>query len=362
MARVFKNDVRALLGVTGQSPKLLRHQRSRVFLGKSCLPVCASTTSARHVRLSTVRPASDEACRRRYNQLATNHVSSQSASEDVLEANADGAPVSPLVIVFTDIVKSTVLWEKDTASMDEAMTIHDNLVRDLAAKYNGYEVKQNGDGFMYAFQSPTSALGFCLDMQMQLQEQEWPQELLELGPAKPVVGDIVKHESEQPQQEEKIVLWKGLRLRISAHYGEAVCRWNEVIGRMDYLGPTVNRAARYISMCEAGQIVISREFLEELKQARKDPADGAGPLFDGVQTKDAIQQELDLQELKSDDEITDIGDTRFEVRFLGERHFKGITEDQQLFFILPKSLHGRLDFLPKNKYVQGSKGNLIENG
>lgn len=240
--------------------------------------------------------------------------------------------------------------------MNEAMAIHDDLIRGLSDKYAGYEVKQNGDGFMFAFQSAPSALNFCLDIQVQLQTQKWPQALLKLGPAEPVVTES----DEAPSGE--VVLWKGLRLRMSAHYGEPVCKWNDVIGRMDYLGPAVNRAARFVGVCEGGQIVVSQEFLQELKRARREVVGGGGPLFDHVETSAPSDEDLDVKDLQGEELPEDMGDTRFELRVLGERHFKGVPGNQKLYFIIPKSLRGRIDFLPKHEYVQPSKGNLMEGG
>ena len=263
-------------------------------------------------------------------------------------------PVSPLAIVFTDIVKSTAIWENDSAAMSEAMLIHDNLIRRLVTARDGYEVKQNGDGFMIAFQSAMSALDFCLDVQVQLQEQDWPAELLEIGSAKPVIkadADTNSH-----GQDKEVLLWKGLRLRMSAHFGEPVCQWNDVIKRMDYLGPAVNRAARFISACEGGQIVVSEDFLKELIRARRSTAGGDGPLFNDAQAQVTGNDELDLKEFRSGDAVAT---TKFVVQLLGERHFKGVPEDQRLYFIIPESLLGRLEYFPQHKYVQASKGNLI---
>ena len=262
----------------------------------------------------------------------------------------DDAPKSPLAIVFTDIVKSTTIWENDTSAMTKAMTIHDDLIRKLTDTYTGYEVKQNGDGFMIAFQSAVSALNFCLDVQMQLQEQKWPQELLEMGPGMPVV--------ENGSAEDKTVLWKGLRLRMSAHFGEPVCKWNGVIQRMDYLGPAVNRAARFVGVCEGGQIVVSQEFLDELKLARREIVGENGPLFTDGQAENSKGLELDLAELQTDEISEHVADSRFQVRLLGDRHFKGVSGDQRLFFIVPKSLNGRLEYFPRHKYLEPSKGNL----
>jgi len=313
-------------------------------------------SAALHKRRNTPRlaPAASGGIRARQHRAIA--VSSSAFGDRQDAAEGSDAPKPPLAIVFTDIVKSTAIWEKDSSTMSKAMTIHDNLIRDLSDTYAGYEVKQNGDGFMIAFQSAVSALNFCLDVQMQLQEQDWPQALLEMGQGEPVLEAGTKRDAKE--QQEGTVLWKGLRLRMSAHYGKPVCKWNGVIHRMDYLGPAVNRAARFISVCEGGQIVVSQDFLDELKIARRYIAGEDGPLFGDDQKENGNGLELDLEELQIEEISEIVADTKFEVRLLGERHFKGVSGHQRLFFIVPKSLNGRLGYFPGHKYQEPSKGNL----
>ena len=56
---------------------------------------------------------------------------SRTASSRPEDAKDVSVPKPPLSIVFTDIVKSTTIWEKDADTMAQAMTIHDDLVREL---------------------------------------------------------------------------------------------------------------------------------------------------------------------------------------------------------------------------------------
>lgn len=356
MSRVLRDDVKPVLCVL-TAP--LKRERLQICHRQKSVPSHVSTLHARPQVFRSFTTFRAKTIARLYGSTAIGYKSPGNGSDDAQKAAE--APTPPLAIVFTDIVKSTAMWEKDCASMSEAMDIHDRLARDLALKYAGYEVKQNGDGFMFVFQSAISALDFCLDMQLQLQTQEWPQDLLGLGPAEPIIDTQSRHHAEQAKDGE-VVLWKGLRLRMSAHYGEPVCKWNEVIGRMDYLGPAVNRAARSIGVCEGGQIVVSEEFLDKLWSARHDMVGSGGPLFDETKKTTAIGRDLDLKEMRYGEVLEEIEDTKFEVRALGKRHFKGVSEKQRLFFILPKSLRGRLRFLSWHKYVQASKGNLIEDG
>ena len=274
------------------------------------------------------------------------------------------------------------------------MATHDAIIRHATTACQGYEVKQNGDGFMIAFPAALAALTFCLRVQQALLDATWPAELLKLGPGRETAdGDGT-------------TLFRGLRLRMSAHWGggeDVVCVRNEVIGRMDYLGPMVNRAARFIQASEGGQIVVSEEFLDELGRQQTPPdgpggRSGLGPgrekstgsaLVAEAGDHNPLQPEgragavvADLEDLRlssqsqplanAETDATDGAegenadgvaalpiDREFEVRLLGKHRFKGIEEPQKLYFIIPRSLRGRLDHWPKHTHVAGSKGNLV---
>ena len=274
------------------------------------------------------------------------------------------APEGELAIVFTDIVKSTYIWENEPLAMKTAMVKHDEMVRAVTVRHQGYEVKQNGDGFMLAFQTAISALEFCLEVQEQLLDIEWPEDLLKIG-----AGSEVKDKDDDDGDG---LLFKGLRLRMSCHWGSPVVVPNEVIGRMDYMGPMVNRAARFIQATEGGQIVVSEPFLHALAKTKNgessDRDTSEGPLFaakveeGGENEDDELGQKIDLSDLRAEHTESILRDKHFEVRSLGKRHFKGVSDLQTLYFIIPESLQGRLHFWPKHMQVEGSKGNLAESG
>lgn len=50
----------------------------------------------------------------------------------------------------------------------KAMKIHNAIMRKIAAKYLGYEVKVEGDAFMIAFGVAMDALRFCVEVQISL--------------------------------------------------------------------------------------------------------------------------------------------------------------------------------------------------
>eukprot|EP00475_Leptophrys_vorax_P022761 TRINITY_DN30983_c0_g1_i1.p1 TRINITY_DN30983_c0_g1~~TRINITY_DN30983_c0_g1_i1.p1 ORF type:complete len:348 (-),score=78.40 TRINITY_DN30983_c0_g1_i1:893-1936(-) len=88
-------------------------------------------------------------------------------------------PEGFVTCVFTDIQSSTKLWESVSDAMNEALELHDNILRDLLKLFRGYEVKTEGDAFMVAFFDPVDAIMWCLQVQLSLLQSSWPQEILD---------------------------------------------------------------------------------------------------------------------------------------------------------------------------------------
>ncbi len=136
-------------------------------------------------------------------------------------------PAGPEVtLMFTDIQGSTAAWESFGERFGGALARHDEIVRAAVVAHRGYEVKHVGDGFILAFAEPTAAVNAALAIQEALADQDF-------GALGPVL------------------------VRIGAHVGEAVARLDPVTGRVDWFGPTVNRAARVAAAAHGGQIVVT---------------------------------------------------------------------------------------------------------
>ena len=354
MPRLIRVDLHISLLLNGS---LLRSRASRLRL-RASKP--NSSTYRSNSVLWTKRHISSTASPRQSQSMAEASLPTKTGALQVeTPVRHIAAPEGAMAIVFTDVVKSTDLWETNVEAMKAAMVQHDEELRNLIVRHNGYEVKQNGDGFMIAFQTAIRALEFCLEVQQHLLEVEWPEELLEMKAGSEVTAQEGDHEE---------VLFKGLRLRMSCHWGEPVAEPNRVTDRMDYFGPMVNRAARFIQATEGGQIVVSEPFLAALGRAKNgvksDESSNLGPLFGDKYrgNDDVLGQALDLRDLQAENAETLLRDKHFEVRLLGKRHFKGVSDLQKLYFITSESLNGRIQFWPKHAQVEGSKGNLIEPG
>eukprot|EP00755_Sulcionema_specki_P010890 Sspe_Gene.7199::Locus_2439_Transcript_1_1_Confidence_1.000_Length_3663::g.7199::m.7199 len=164
------------------------------------------------------------------------------ASVEVLEP-----PLGEISLVFTDIESSTRLWERAPGGMNTALEIHNDVIRHCLSQHKGYEVKTIGDAFMVAFSSHVDAAKFCLDVQSDLVEQVWPEEL-ELPPVP---------DSKRP-------VWSGLKVRMGLHYGEAILEENPLTGRGDYRGSNVNKAARVEGKALGGTVCVTNEMLSKI--------------------------------------------------------------------------------------------------
>ncbi|KAF7593932.1 cysteinyl-tRNA synthetase [Aspergillus hancockii] len=242
------------------------------------------------------------------------------------------APVGELAIIFTDIKKSTSLWETCPDAMRSAIQIHNDILRRQLGIIGGYEVKTEGDAFMVAFSTTTAALLWCFNCQMQLLEAEWPTEILE-----------------QPQCEvqydmDNNVIFRGLSVRMGIHWGEPVCEKDPVTNRMDYFGPMVNRASRISAVADGGQIFVSSDFMSDIQRNLEVFADSERAASTGSEEGYPVENlgyniRRELQQLNS------LG---FVIKDQGERKLKGLENPEPLYLIYPHTLSGRLSIMEKD--------------
>lgn len=128
-------------------------------------------------------------------------------------------PSGVVTLMFTDIEGSTQLWE-DPERMQTALDRHDGIVRQEVTKAGGVVVKSEGDSFFVAFSSSVRAVTCAIAIERRLRLEEW--------------------ETASP-----------IAVRIGIHSGDLEPRHG------DYLGPTVNLAARVMQAAHGGQILVS---------------------------------------------------------------------------------------------------------
>ena len=236
------------------------------------------------------------------------------------------APTGDLSLVFTDIKSSTALWESFPVAMRSGIKIHNDLLRRHLRIIGGYEVKTEGDAFMVAFPTATSALCWAFAVQQALLKATWPTEIL---------NSIHGQEFLDPDGN---CIYRGLSVRMGIHWGSPVCEPDPITRRMDYFGPMVNRASRISSVADGGQITVSHDFISEIQRilelhAESDRSGSVGS--DDTMLEDPVAQRIraDLRALTTQG---------FEVKDLGERKLKGLENPENIYLMYPYILSARL--------------------
>ena len=137
-----------------------------------------------------------------------------------------------LAIVLIDIIGSTAFVQRHGAVKSARhFQYHDRLTRNLCYKFNGREIDRS-DGFLMSFEGVVDAVNFALHYQRSV-------------PSK-----------------------TGLKARVGIHWGEVVeVQQSEVyIGvgakKVELEGLAKNIAARTMSLCEEGQVLLTSEAMD----------------------------------------------------------------------------------------------------
>lgn len=125
-------------------------------------------------------------------------------------------PTGTVTLLLADVEGSTRLWESQADAMTAAVARLDRTLTDLLAAHNGVRPVEQGEGdsFVVAFARASDAVRCALNLQR--------------APLAPI------------------------RLRIGLHTGEVQLR-----DEGNYVGPTINRAARLRDLAHGGQTVLS---------------------------------------------------------------------------------------------------------
>ncbi|KAL0489977.1 adenylate cyclase [Acrasis kona] len=263
------------------------------------------------------------------------------------------APKSGLMaIAFTDVQSSTMLWQQFPSEMRKALKIHNSILRSLIHQYHGYEVKTQGDSFMVCFSNPYHAIGWAIRVQNDLLDcGTWPSELI-LG----------SYDCRMEWDKFKNVVFRGLRVRIGIHVGDAEKVVDPTTRRPDYFGTSVNKAARVESIAKGGQVLVSTRTLTYVSDC----------LYN-IETGEKASEEQWLKEYKEslDDSSNDNSSSRAEstksssihhlksnrsnfqrpvmkddiilyYRAAGEHSLKGLSGKELLFEITSERLSGRV--------------------
>ncbi len=164
----------------------------------------------------------------------------EAVSSERPDIAALAAPDGQMTILFSDIEDSTLITERlGDERWLRVLRAHNALFRRLVRAHGGYEVKNQGDGFMLVFPDPRRAVECAAAIQRELAETE------------AVEGERV-------------------RVRMGMHAGEAIREDG------DFFGRSVILAARIAAAARGGEILVSEELKRRAEQASGDDAGGCG--------------------------------------------------------------------------------------
>lgn len=143
-------------------------------------------------------------------------------------------PSGTVTFLFTDIERSTHLWEQHPEEMHAVLARHDSILRDAIESNNGHIIKTTGDGTHAVFERAVDAMLATLTAQRTLQASS---SALQFTDSK-----------------------LEIKVRMGLHTGEAELRAG------DYYGQVLNRAARLMSVANGGQILISQITAEVIRE------------------------------------------------------------------------------------------------
>jgi class 3 adenylate cyclase len=138
-------------------------------------------------------------------------------------------PTGVVTLLLADIEGSTRLWDTQPDEMSAAVARLDRTLSEVIAAHDGVRPVEQGEGdsFVIAFAHASDAVACALDLQR--------------APLAPI------------------------RMRIGVHTGEVRLR-----GESNYIGPTINEAARLRDLAHGGQTVLSAA-TEEMVVGRLPP-------------------------------------------------------------------------------------------
>jgi eukaryotic-like serine/threonine-protein kinase len=155
----------------------------------------------------------------------------EAVSSERPDIASHAAPDGTVTILFSDIEDSTRITERlGDERWLQVLRAHNSVFRRIVRGYDGFEVKNQGDGFMLVFADPRRALECAVAVQRELSESELPE------------GERV-------------------RVRMGMHTGEAIREEG------DFFGRSVILAARIAAQARGGEVLVSEALREQAESS-----------------------------------------------------------------------------------------------
>jgi len=223
-------------------------------------------------------------------------------------------PSGLLTLVFVDVSGSTVLWEKCSDAMCIAINTYYDILHKYSEMYDGYEVNTEGDSMFVVFNNIINALVWCIEIDMELLKTKWPDELLN------------HQEAAMIKDENGNIVFNGLTIHIGLHVGEPICQYNKTKNHFDYLGPSVNKAARIQTLACRGQILSSSLYVFTLIDT-----------LHRFSSNDIISNDVNNYEIN-------IGKHKITIKYIGIYSLKNISIPERIYQIIHEDMQPRYSY------------------
>lgn len=154
-------------------------------------------------------------------------------------------------MLFVRIEDLDALWQSLGDTLTQALTSYEENVRTVLSRFGGYEIKREDTTYVYAFQDPAAALRASLTLRAAIQRP--------------------RSSRQRAETEDRGPFHVGMGL----HIGPLVARTDPLTGRVDYLGTTMNLAARLAMATQGGQTLLTRALMNAAEESGfpvEDPA------------------------------------------------------------------------------------------
>lgn len=247
---------------------------------------------------------------------------SGNAYQDELGALHSSAPsnLPPVTMVFTSLEGLSSARSRDAQVAETLMELHSEVLRSVKLKFGGYLCQVSDGSRMFAFRTASDGISFALAAQIALLQYPWPPEVLAL--------DICCEAA--PDAEGRPSL-RGPRVNVGVYEGvPSMVVPHPSLGRADYFGPLVNRAARLcFGAARGGQVVADKS---TAMQAVAEWRARDGRYVDRARHGWYFPESERLQ---------------VQVRSVGQYRFKGVAGEVSCVQVVTDTLAARLDYWSK---------------
>ncbi|GAX72747.1 hypothetical protein CEUSTIGMA_g203.t1 [Chlamydomonas eustigma] len=194
-----------------------------------------------------------------------------------LSPHALEAPLGNLTVAVLQVVGATVLSSELPATSEKALALFSKVTKRFLRELHGYPFYV-GHGEVHAvFQRPESGLTWCLSCSSAMNQQAWPEELLnhDLGEELRVWvwgSDNTKHQR---------LIYRGLRLKAGCESGLLSSSLSSKSACVVYEGRPVSRALKMAHLARAGQVLSSSDCWGQarasMQRLKKRPSESSSP-------------------------------------------------------------------------------------